>query len=184
MKKIIKRILPALLCACVLCGGAVTAFASEYDDPVQSYSVSTIPELHPGEQFQMVVQVYPEDAPCTIRYEIEDESIATIDDNGLITAHREGYTAMWIYIDYATGSYGSGNGIMVKATEETTGNTTDNTTETQEYPENNFGAADGFRCKRCGWYEANKDHPVALVRCIFWMIHTITHMVQQINALT
>lgn len=185
MKKNVKKILAALLCACVLLGGAVTAFASEYEEPVQSYSVSNVPELHPGEQFQMVVNVYPENAPCTIRYEIEDESIATIDENGLITAHHEGYTGMWVYIEYSNGRYGSGNSITVTPVEESTSEVTPDTTdEPHDSQTESSDDSEVFRCDRCDWYDEHKNHPVAIVRCIFWMIHTITHMVQQINHLT
>ncbi|MBQ7689424.1 MAG: Ig-like domain-containing protein [Clostridia bacterium] len=40
-----------------------------------------------------------------------------------------------------------------------------------------------FRCKRCDWYDDVKDTP-GLVGFIYWMIHTITHFVQEINWLT
>lgn len=187
MKKNIKRILAALLCACVLFGGAVTAFASDNDEPVQSYSISNIPDLHPGEQFQMVVQVYPEDAPCTIRYEVDDESVATIDENGLITAHEVGSTGFWVYIEYATGAYGSANNVVVRPYEENNDSDSDTNEQATPNDENKTVPEAGnneFRCKRCDWYEDNKDHPNAIVRCVYWMIHTITHVVQQINSLT
>lgn len=37
-----------------------------------------------------------------------------------------------------------------------------------------------FRCKRCDWYEANKDAG-GVFGFVVWMVHTITHLVQQIN---
>ena len=37
-----------------------------------------------------------------------------------------------------------------------------------------------FRCKRCDWYDANKDTK-GIFGIVVWMIHTITHLVQQIN---
>ena len=192
MKKNIKKILAALLCVGVLFGCAVTAFADVYD-PVQSYSVTNVPELHPGEQFQMVVQVYPEDAPCMIRYEVDDETVATIDENGLITAHEVGSTGFWVYIEYETGAYGCANNVVVIPLEESDDSNSD--TNEQTIPDAENGTVpdaennadegkDAFRCNLCDWYESNKEHPIAIVRCVFWMIHTITHLVQQIKSLT
>ena len=137
--------------------------------------------------------IYPEDAPCTIRYEVDDETVATIDENGLITAHEVGSTGFWVYIEYETGAYGCANNVVVKPLEERDDSDSDTNeqttpdTENETVPETENNANEGkdaFRCKRCDWYEDNKDHPIAIVRCVFWMIHTITHLVQQINSLT
>lgn len=40
-----------------------------------------------------------------------------------------------------------------------------------------------FRCDRCDWYDANKDKG-GIYGFVIWMIHTITHMVQEINWMT
>ena len=37
-----------------------------------------------------------------------------------------------------------------------------------------------FRCKRCDWYEANKD-ATGVYKIVVVLVHAITHMVQQIN---
>ena len=37
-----------------------------------------------------------------------------------------------------------------------------------------------FRCSRCDWYEANQDKG-GIFGIVVWMVHTITHLVQQIN---
>ncbi len=37
-----------------------------------------------------------------------------------------------------------------------------------------------FRCERCDWYDANKDAG-GVFGIVVWMVHTITHLVQQIN---
>ena len=40
-----------------------------------------------------------------------------------------------------------------------------------------------FKCKRCDWYEANKDKK-GIYGFVVWMVHWITHLVQHINYLT
>ena len=54
-----------------------------------------------------------------------------------------------------------------------------------EFGENEASASDllivyTFRCKRCDWYEANKD-ATGVYKIVVVLVHAITHMVQQIN---
>ena len=64
--------------------------------PVETIKLNTdTVKLNVGETFQMVAVVYPENATNKdIVWTIENESIATIDENGLITAVSEGVTGI------------------------------------------------------------------------------------------
>lgn len=105
------------------------------------------------------------DMPYTIEYASSDSGVLSVDANGNISGKNSGAAMITVTVRFSDGSV-SVKTVAIRVTG----------------PENVHH--DGFRCKRCDWYDQNKDHPVALVRCIFWMIHTITHFVQKINALT
>ncbi len=105
------------------------------------------------------------DMQYTVEYDSSDDGVLSVDGNGNIVGLKDGTAELTVTVRFSNGDVVSKT-VSVRVAEPAADH------------------HDGFRCKRCDWYDRNKDHPVPLVRCIFWMIHTITHFVQQINAMT
>ena len=59
--------------------------------------------MNPGEHEQLLPVISPENAPYTHYYFCEDEDVAEIDENGVITAHKEGKTGIRIFVDSILG---------------------------------------------------------------------------------
>lgn len=135
------------------------------DEKIYDVTVHIPPRIVIGTPVQINIEA-DSDLPFTVEYKSSDETVLTVDEDGNISAVKEGSAFLTVTIRFSDGPE-----IMKKVSVEV-------------ISETDFEHRTGFRCKRCDWYEENKDHPIALVRCIFWMIHTITHFVQQINALT
>ncbi len=76
----------------LVCGIAV-------ENPVTSASLNaTSHTLNVGEQFQLTCTTYPESAPATISWSSNNTSVATVDDNGLVTALKEGEATISVSI--------------------------------------------------------------------------------------
>lgn len=60
-------------------------------------------ELNSGDTYQIDYNVYPTMANTgTIIFDSSDESIATVDENGLVTAIKDGYTTIKVKVGYST----------------------------------------------------------------------------------
>ena len=63
----------------------------------------TAVELNSGDTYQIDYSVYPTMANTgTITFDSSDESIATVDENGLVTAIKDGYTTIKVRVGYST----------------------------------------------------------------------------------
>lgn len=68
--------------------------------PALSISANTeVLNLKVSESFRLEAEVFPENANCSkIQFFSDDERIATVDENGLVTAVGVGYTSIGIYV--------------------------------------------------------------------------------------
>lgn len=91
-------------------GETVTATVSIYK-PIEDINFNTNGDirLHPGDTFQLECSLIPEDANQPLIFESYDENVATIDENGIITAISKG----WANINVRARYSGMGTGISI-----------------------------------------------------------------------
>ncbi len=53
--------------------------------------------LHPGDQYSLTTTLSPEESQSVLTWSSDDEDIATVSNNGIVTAVEEGYTWILVY---------------------------------------------------------------------------------------
>ena len=97
----------------------------------------------------------------SVSYSSSDLSVVEVDENGKITRSGRGNTVVTVTTVLADDA---GEEIVITKTLTVQGD-------------------NSWRCSRCDWYDANRDKD-GIHGFIVWMIHSITHLVQQIKSMT
>ena len=125
---------------------------------------ANVPEkMNPNETAQIVIT--PKKGTIeSVEYSSSNNSIASVDENGVIhstTSKQYGTVTITIKVTYTNGM-------------------TCTKTYTLRVVDPHAGQ---FRCKRCDWWDEVQGTP-GVLGVVYWLIHTITHLVQELNWLT